>query len=83
MEVRRPLLTAEEVAGLMGGRPRTVEQVLRAELAEARWSGGSASRQGRLGRGLKGRSGSTGALRRLIAGALHGAADAICPARAR
>ena len=81
MEVRQPLLTAEEVAGLLGGRPQTVEQVMRAELLEARLRGRGGGPY-RVTGGVpaaRRRTGSTAALRRLIAGALHVAADAIYP----
>ena len=66
MEVRQPLLSAEEIAGLLGGRPPTVEQMLRAELLEAP---ASVLERPTTGRGL----------RRLIAGVLHVAANAIYP----
>ena len=62
MEERRPLLTPEEIAGLLGRRPPTVEEVLRTELMSSVATG---------------RVRSTGTLRRVIAGALHVAADAI------
>lgn len=88
MEARHPLLTAEEVAGLLGSRPQTVEQVLRSELPEARWpvspgSGATLYRSAGARAMARGRARSTGALRRLIAGALHVAADAICPPETR
>ena len=62
MEERRPLLTAEEIAGLLGKRPPTVEEVLRMEL---------------MSTVATDRARSPGVLRRAIAGALHVAADAI------
>ena len=76
MEVRpRVLLTAEEVAGLLGGRPPTVEEALRAERLGLRESRGGGAR----GREQRGGEGLNEVLRRAISGALHVAADAIYP----
>src|SRR5688500_11020993 len=81
MEVRTPLLSSVVVAGLLGGRPRTVEQVLRADVFEAVPRDRRGAPSGRAGAPgtANGPARSAGALRRLIAEALHVAADALYP----
>jgi len=67
MERRTPLLTAAEVEALLGGRPRTVsEELFRVGRVAEEGAGGGAARP-------------AGAIRRLVAEALRGAADAIHP----
>jgi hypothetical protein len=84
MELRHPLLAAEEIAGLFGRHPQTVEQVLRAELLEARRRSVWVAPHRRAGTSsAEVRPHPSGALRRLIAGALHVAADALYPPEAR
>ena len=65
MEVRPPLVTAAEAAALFGRHPRTVHQELEAILTAQPYAG---------------RPRPTATLRRLIAQALHTAAEAIYPA---
>ena len=85
MEVRHPLLTSDELAGLLGGRPQTVEQVLRADRLEARLGGRAVTPNGQASTQatVEGRTRATRTLRRLIAGALHVAADALYPSGTR
>ena len=64
---RAPLVTAEEAAALFGRQPRTVRQELEAILVHQPYASGDRARP-------------TATLRRLIAQALHGAAEAIFPA---
>ena len=68
MERRTPILTAAELEALLGGRPRTVSE-------ELSWVGRAA--EAGTGGGL---ARPAGAIRRLVAEALRGAADAIHPA---
>ena len=81
MEGRNALLTAEEVDALLGGHPRTVGEALEMALAEARRDGGRPGSSVQSGTRPfdEGLAGPTGTIRRLIAGALHGAAEAIYP----
>ena len=82
---RGTLLTAEEVAGLLGSRDRAVSglRTVEAELARLQSSSGSYHRRGSDGPDLTGPAGSREAVRRAIARALHVAAEAIYPSGAR